>query len=77
MWHIFDQPEYVISEYSNQRSRSRKGYEKKTHFKEILALVQGRENFDVTLDVVEALQNKLGPELDNASMHTVRQALKA
>ena len=73
---FFEEPEYIINDFPTQSRKPSKGYEKKAHFKEFLALFQGRENFDFTQDVVHAVRDALGPNLDTATVHTVRQILK-
>ena len=73
---FFEEPEFIVNNFPTQQMKPSKGYEKKTHFKEVLALFQGRENFDFNMEVVGAVKDALGPNLDTATVHTVRLVLK-
>ena len=73
---FFEEPEFIVNNFPTQQMKPSKGYEKKAHFKEVLALFQGRENFDFNMEVVGAVKDALGPNLDTATVHTVRPVLK-
>ena len=41
---FFDEPVFIVDEFTNAKPKTQKGYEKISHFKEVLGLFQGKDD---------------------------------
>ena len=76
MWNMFDEPQFVVNDFPNCQYKQSKGYEHKAHFKEVLSLFQGREDYKFSQDIIDLKTEALPEDRDTVDVHVIRQVLK-
>ena len=73
---FFDEPQFVVNDFANCQLKQNKGYEHKTHFKEVLSLFQGREDYKFSQEIIDLITDALPVDRETVDVHVIRQTLK-
>ena len=76
MWENFDVPEYTVDEHTNSKPKHVKGYEKHIHMKEILCLFQGKEDLNISPEILQAIMETLPEKIDQVDDINIKQCLR-